>query len=86
VISISDQLCDALTNIGATVHSNRGPDISTGIVLFEVPGQDPQSLRRKLLDDGVVTSVRGGHLRAAAHCYNDADDIDRLIESIKKRF
>lgn len=84
VISVTDQLVDALTGIGAVVHSERGEDVSSGIVLFEVPGHSPQSLRHKLQEDGVVTSCRGGHLRAAAHGYNDASDIDRLIESIKK--
>ena len=84
VIDVSDQLCQALSDIDVIIHSPRGPGISSGIVLFEVPGQNPQSMRLKLLDDGVVTSFRGGHLRAAVHCYNDANDIDRLIESLKK--
>ena len=84
VISVSNQLCQALSEIGAIVHSPREPGVSSGIVLFEVPGQNPRSLRQNLLDDGVVTSFRGGHLRAATHCYNNASDIDRLVESIKK--
>ena len=85
VIAVSDQLVDRLTSIGAIVHSERGDQVSSGIVLFEIPGQDPQAMRRKLLEDGVVTSFRGGHLRASVHCYNDASDIDRLIESIRKQ-
>ena len=84
VISVSDQLCDALREVGAIIHSPRGPGISSGIVLFELPGKNPQTMRTKLLEDGVVTSFRGGHLRAATHCYNNASDIDRLIESVKK--
>lgn len=39
--------------------------------------------RKHLLEAGIVTSVRAKRLRIAAHAYNNADDIDRLVETLK---
>jgi selenocysteine lyase/cysteine desulfurase len=84
VVEITDVLCEGLQECGCRIHSPRGAGVSSGIVLFEVPGKDPKWLRQRLMDDGVVTSFRGGHVRASLHCYNDENDIDRLVESIRK--
>ena len=84
VLAVSDEMVAALESAGAIVHSERGEGISSGIVLFEVPGRDPESVRNELLDNQIVTSFRGGHVRAAAHCYNNSNDIDRMVEIIKQ--
>jgi len=39
--------------------------------------------RKLLLEAGIVTSVRAKRLRIAAHAYNNSDDIDRLVETLK---
>jgi cysteine desulfurase/selenocysteine lyase len=51
---------------------------ASGIVNFRMPGKDPAEVRRKLIQSGVVLSVRHGNLRAATHAYNNDEDIDRL--------
>ena len=84
VLNVSDMMVKALQEIGVVIHSERSPDISSGIVLFEVPGKEPVDVRQTLLDNKVITSCRGGHVRAAAHCYNNENDIDRLVETIKQ--
>lgn len=83
VIEVSDYLCQSLQDAGIVVHSERGLDVSTGIVLFEVPGQEPPEVRTRLLDNKVVISCRGGHVRAAVHAYNNADDVDCLVDTLK---
>lgn len=45
------------------------------------PGTAP-ALMRKLAAANVHVSVRGDHLRVTPHLYNDALDIDRLIEAL----
>ncbi len=82
VLKTSDTLCDALMAAGATVHSDREPDFRSGIVLFELAGHEPMVVRSAMLENMVNVSCRGGHVRAAVHCYNDGNDIDRLIETI----
>ena len=55
----------------------------SGIVSFDVPGKTSDLLKSELLANGVVVSQRAGRLRISAHCYNDDNDIDRLIEAIR---
>jgi selenocysteine lyase/cysteine desulfurase len=84
VVDVTDLMVGALQKAGAVVHSERGPEISSGIVLLEVPGKEPVEVRKALLENKVITSCRGGHVRAAAHGYNNENDIDRLVETIKQ--
>ena len=83
VLRVSDDLCNALLESGAELHSERGKDVSTGIVSFDYHQKTDANDLQKLLDQGVILSCRGGKMRAATHCYNNGNDIDRLIESLK---
>lgn len=89
VLNITDYLCERLTEIEATIISQRerepcGHDPRSGIVSADLPGVDPAEARRRLLDAGVVTSVRGGHLRMAPHAYTSYEEVDRLIDVLKQ--
>lgn len=84
VMNVAEQMGNSLESVGARIFSSRDENTRSGIVSFDIPGLSSEPLRDNLLDCGVVTSFRGGHVRAAAHCYNNAEDIDRMIEAIKK--
>jgi selenocysteine lyase/cysteine desulfurase len=83
VLRVADHLCDRLREIGATLLSPHDGSHRSGIVTFEPPGPlPPQQVRKRLLEAGVVTSCRGGGLRAAPHGYANEDDLERLIAGL----
>jgi selenocysteine lyase/cysteine desulfurase len=80
IFEVTDLACQRLQGIGARIRSDRSPEHKSGIVIFDLPGRDSAALRKRCLERGVVLSCRGGGLRISPHAYNDASDIDRLIE------
>ncbi len=83
VLQYADQLVAALETVGGKVFSDLNDNSKSGIISFEVPGKESFALKKHLLSQGVVISERGGRLRLSAHCYNDQNDIDRMVEAIR---
>lgn len=83
--SYVDGLCDhmvaGLERAGCPVLSDRGEGRSA-IVTFEVPGTTAEAAVAALAARGVVTSARGGGVRAAPHGYNLVDDVDALVDAV----
>ncbi len=82
VLEITDLACERLRQAGAAIASLREGEHRSGIVSFEMPGQNSASLRQRALAAGVAMSARGGKLRISPHAYVNEDDIERLIDAI----
>lgn len=80
---VTDYLVERLTSVGARVLSSREEGEWSGIVSFEVPGQDAGAAVQRCANRNVVISQRDERLRASPHLYNNREDIDRLIEALK---
>ncbi len=85
VLEIANEAVERLSAIGAKLRFAREHEHASGIVTFTLPGRDPQRVRAECLDADVALSVRGGGLRISLHAYNDADDLDRLLDSLSSR-
>lgn len=83
VLALTDELCEGLQRLGATVASLRGPNVSSGIVTFTMPGCDSVELGKALQERaGVVTTYRASGVRVAPHGYNTSEEIERLLEAV----
>jgi selenocysteine lyase/cysteine desulfurase len=87
VIDITEKACERLTKIGAKIVSDRrmdhrGGQQRSGIVAFELPGQDPMAIKRYAKGQDVIFGCRAGRLRISPHAYNNEDDLDRLVEAL----
>ena len=83
VLELTSQLIERLQQAGAHVLSQWPIENRSSIVVFDVPNVPPARVRSTGLDRDVVTSCRGGGVRASIHAYNNDEDIDRLIEVVE---
>jgi selenocysteine lyase/cysteine desulfurase len=88
VLALARRCVDGVQNRGYEVVGPTDPDALTGIVTFVRPDRDMAVLHRKMMAEGVVTSLRKKRdgsrcIRVSAHCYNTEADIDRVLEMLE---
>jgi cysteine desulfurase / selenocysteine lyase len=85
ILENANRIEEGLKLLGAEVFRAGSEDANrSGILTFQLVGQDPNRLRNSLVEEKVVLSVRHGRLRVATHAYNDASDIERLLAAIRR--
>jgi selenocysteine lyase/cysteine desulfurase len=82
VLSITDYACERLQRLGATLLAPRNGEHRSGIVTFQLPGHDPNHIRRRLQDRNIVVRCRAGGVRISPHGYATQEEVDRLIDEI----
>jgi len=80
VLALTGRCMDRLEEIGwpsvtPRRDERRGPTVA-------VPSRDAGALTKALMERGVVTSHRGGNIRAAFHFYNNDDDIEIFLGAL----
>lgn len=83
IIQLAIQLHEMLQEIGIVSRLDPRRQHQSGIVTFEVPGQDPASIRTLAADQNIVVSCRDGGIRASIHAYNDEHDLRQLVDLIR---
>jgi selenocysteine lyase/cysteine desulfurase len=84
VLALTDHLCERAEKGGLQVFSSRQDNEKSGIVSLELPGADVKAVVAACRAAGVVVNRRAGRLRASPHCYNTAEELDRLVEMVSK--
>jgi selenocysteine lyase/cysteine desulfurase len=84
VLALTDHLVENLRARGALLSTLRGPGISSGIVTFSLPGQDPVRAGRDLGKRGFVTTYRPSGIRVSPHGYNTFEEIDAFVAALDR--
>ncbi len=74
---------DLARSAGWTVYGSSQPEDVAGIVAIEKPGVDPVAFALGCRDRRIALACRRGRVRISPHLYNNADDLDRLAESLR---
>ena len=82
VIGLASELSQRLVDAGISTRMPSLRQHQSGIVTFDVPGQDPAAVRQRALDQGCVVSCRDGGVRASVHAYNNREDLERLVRAV----
>jgi selenocysteine lyase/cysteine desulfurase len=81
ILSLVGRMVDGLKrNTSVQVKSCLDEEFRSGIVSLAC--RDPGSIAQRLLQRGIVVSVRGGGLRISPHFYNTEGEIDRLVSEL----
>ena len=84
LLEITDDACERLARLGATIASHRAPPRASGIVAFELPGKNSLAVKKALLDHRIALGCRAGRLRISPHAYTNRDDLDQLIQALEQ--
>lgn len=82
ISDITDYACERLSRVGAQLRTIREPNHGSGIVSFQLDGEDLSAVRDRCMANGIVLSHRNGCLRISPHAYNTESEIDQLVEVI----
>jgi selenocysteine lyase/cysteine desulfurase len=80
---VADVLIEELHRLGARIASDLAPAQRSGILAFTFSDADPQTVKQKLLDQGVILNCRHGRLRISPHVYTNQEDIEKLMAALK---
>ena len=81
ILFLVDHLIDGLKrNTNMQVKSCMDESCRSGIV--NLACRDPESIAKRLLQRGIVVSVRSGGLRISPHFYNTEGEIDKLVSEL----
>lgn len=72
-----------LRMINAIVHSSSHDDQWSGIISFDLPGQDPIAVKQLAKKQNVILNARNGHLRLSPHAYTTNQELEQLIAVLK---
>jgi len=80
---LSNYVCDGLASKNYDIISSRSAEERSAIVCIKHRGGIPSNhIAAELEAVGVIVSPRGDRLRIAPHFYNNAEDIERLINAL----
>lgn len=82
ILKLTDHLIEAVKDLKLELQTPEDPEYRSGIVNFKI--DKPQEAAGKLKNKRIVVSARAHGIRVSPHFYNTEEEINKLIEEIKR--
>jgi selenocysteine lyase/cysteine desulfurase len=82
VLRLTDHLIEAVKDLGLKLQTPEEPQHRSGIVNFKV--KKPKEVVEHLKSKNIVVSARANGIRVSPHFYNTKEEIDKLVNEIKR--
>jgi len=82
ILKLTDRLIEVAKDLGLKLQTPEEPQCRAGIVNFKI--DKPKELAETLRQKGIVASARASGLRVSPHFYNTEEEIDKLMEEVRK--
>ena len=82
VLKLTDHLIEAVKALGLELQTPEEPQYRSGIVNFKVG--KPKEMVDNLKCNNIIVSARANGIRVSPHFYNTEEEIDKLVNEIKK--
>jgi selenocysteine lyase/cysteine desulfurase len=82
ILELTEHLIDAVRDLGLKLQTPEERQHRSGIVNFKI--DKPAEVVQRLSQKGIVVSARANGIRVSPHFYNTKEEIDKLIEEIRR--
>jgi len=82
VRGLTERLLEGVDDLGALVVTPRAWEHRGALTC--IASTDVEQLVAALAKQGIVTSSRDGNLRISPHCYNIAEDVEVVLEGLRR--
>jgi selenocysteine lyase/cysteine desulfurase len=82
ILKLTDHLIESVKDLGFELQTPEEKQYRSGIVNFKT--NKPQELAKRLREKGIIVSSRTHGLRVSPHFYNTEEEVDKLMEEIKR--
>lgn len=82
IMALTDYLISALKDLGLKLQTPEEKQYRSGIVNFKI--DKPKETVQRLNQKEIIVSARANGIRVSPHFYNTKEEIDKLVEEIKK--
>jgi cysteine desulfurase / selenocysteine lyase len=87
ILQLTENLINGLTELGLKTISSTNDKHRSGIVSFVFPGSRHNRILKlfeSLNQNKIITALRDNCIRISPHCYNTAEEMDLVIQAVKR--
>lgn len=83
ILKLTDHLIESVKDLGLKLQTPEEKPYRSGIVNFRI--DNPKKVAEELGRKGIIVSPRANGIRVSPHFYNTEEEIDELMQEIRKR-